>query len=71
MINNGAINESAKDIKSKLEEINSLNISLERILPTKRLDWKLWSGKNNSPKIKPNRIEKDAILKLIFLFKKP
>ena len=38
MINNGAINESAKDIKAKLEEINSLNISLERILPTKRLD---------------------------------
>ena len=38
MINNGKINEKVKDIKSKLEEINSLNMSLERILPTKRLD---------------------------------
>ena len=29
MINNGKINEKVKDIKSKLEEINSLNMSLK------------------------------------------
>ena len=71
MINNGKINEKVKDIKSKLDEMNSQNMALERILPTKRLVWILWSGKNNSPKIKPNRFEKDASLKLIFLFIKP
>tara|TARA_B100000683_G_scaffold233950_1_gene236901 strand:- start:25 stop:144 length:120 start_codon:yes stop_codon:yes gene_type:complete len=38
IIINGTINENAKDIKSKLEEINSLNISVERMEPTKRLD---------------------------------
>ena len=71
IIINGTINENAKDIKSKLEEINSLNISMEKMNPTKRLDWKLWSGKNNNPEIKPNRIDKDASLKLIFLLINP
>ena len=71
MINNGAINESVKDIKSKLEEINSLNISLKEYCLLKGLIENFDQEKNNSPKIKPNRIEKDASLKLIFLFIKP
>ena len=59
------------DIKSKLDEINSVNISAGKMLPTRRLDWKFWLGKNNNPVIKPSNIDNNANLRLIFLFRKP
>ena len=59
------------EINSKFDEIIGLKFSTDIILPTKRLDWKFWLGKNNKPEIKPRIIDTKDNLVLIFFLKKP
>ena len=67
----GIIVAVMKEIKSKFDEIIGLKFSTDIILPTKRLDWKFWLGKNNKPELKPSIIDTEDNLALIFFLKKP
>ena len=71
MIISGTIIATRNEIKSKFDEIIGLKFSIDIILPTKKLDWKFWLGKNNKPEIKPSIIDIDDNLILIFFLKKP
>ena len=68
---NGTIIATINEINSKFDEIIGLKFSTAIILPTKRLDWKFWLGKNNKPELKPRIIDTKDNLVLIFLLKKP
>ena len=68
---NGTIIATINEIKSKFDEIIGLKFSADKILPTKRLDWKFWLGKNNKPELKPRIIDIKDNLVLIFFLKKP
>ena len=59
------------EINSKFDEMIGLKFSTDIILPTKRLDWKFWLGKNNKPELKPKIIDTKDNLVLIFFLKKP
>ena len=65
------INDTAKEIKSKLVFIKTEKTSREIKLPTKILVLKSRLGKNNRPDKKPKNIDKKAMSELIFLLKKP
>ena len=67
----GIIVAVMKEIKSKFDEIIGLKFSTDIILPTKRLDWKFWLGKNNKPELKPRIIDTKDNLVFIFFLKKP
>ena len=67
----GIIVAVMKEIKSKFDEIIGLKFSTDIILPTKRLDWKFWLGKNNKPELKPRIIDTKDNLVLIFFLKNP
>ena len=59
------------EINSKLDKIIGLKLSTEIILPTNKLDWKFWLGKNNNPELNPRIIDIKDNLVLIFFLKKP
>ena len=67
----GTIIATINEINSKFDEIIGLKFSKDIILPTKRLDWKFWLGKNNKPELKPRIIDTKDNLVLIFFLKKP
>ena len=58
-------------MNSKFDKIIGLKFSTDIILPTNKLDWKFWPGKNNNPELKPKIIENNDNLVLIFFLKKP
>ena len=59
------------EINSKFDKIIGLKFSTDIILPTNKLDWKLWLGKNNNPELNPRNIDIKDNLVLIFFSKKP
>ena len=67
----GTIIATINEINSKFDEIIGLKFSTDIRLPTKRLDWKFWLGKNNKPELKPRIIDTKDNLVLIFFSKKP
>ena len=71
MVINGTMRATIKEMNNRLDEIIGLKFSTDKRLPTKRLDWKSWLGKNNKPEIKPRIIDIKDNLVLIFLLKKP
>ena len=71
MVIKGTMRATIKEINNKLDEIIGLNFSTDKSLPTKRLDWKFWLGKNNKPETKPRIIDIKDNFVLIFLLKKP
>ena len=71
MVINGTMRATIKEMNNKLDEIIRLNFSTDKSLPTKRLDWKFWLGKNNKPETKPKIIDINDNFLLIFLLKNP
>ena len=67
---NGTIIATINEINSKFDKIIGLKFSIDIILPTKRLDWKFWLGKNNKPELKPRIIDTKDNLVLIFFLKR-
>ena len=71
IIKSGTIIATKNEINNKFDKIIGLKFSIDIILPTKRLDWKFWLGKNNRPEIKPRIIDANDNFVLIFFLKKP
>ena len=71
MVINGTMRAIIKEMNNKLDEIIGLKFSIDKSLPTKKLDWKFWLGKNNKPELKPRNIDTKDNLVFIFLLKKP
>ena len=44
------------EINSKFDEMIGLKFSTDIILPTNKLDWKFWLGKNNNPELNPRTV---------------
>ena len=62
---------TTNEINSKFDKIIGLKISTDKILPTNKLDWKFWLGKNNNPELNPRIIDIKDNFVLIFFLKKP
>ena len=71
MVISGTMRATIKEMNNKLDEIIGLKFSTDKSLPTKRLDWKFWLGKNNKPELKPRIIDIKDNLVFIFFLKKP
>ena len=71
IITSGTIIATKNEINSKFDKTIGLKFSIDIILPTKRLDWKFWLGKNNKPELKPRIIDTKDNLVLIFFLKNP
>ena len=70
IITSGTIIATKNEINSKFDKIIGLKFSTDIILPTKRLDWKFWLGKNNKPELKPRIIDIKGNLVFIYFLKK-
>ena len=71
IITSGTIIATKNEINSKFDMTIGLKFSIDIILPTKRLVWKFWLGKNNKPELKPRIIDTKDNLVLIFFLKNP
>ena len=71
MVIKGTKRATIKEMNNKLDKIIGLKFSTDKSLPTKRLDWKFWLGKNNKPELKPRIIDTKDNLVFIFFLKKP
>ena len=71
IITSGTIIATKNEINNKFDKTIGLKFSIGIILPTKRLDWKFWLGKNNKPELKPRIIDTKDNLVLIFFLKNP